>query len=81
MDDDGNSEYIFNTFCTKLHLISLQMNSTQLDLNSVELKLNLNFNSIQIACNGMQYFHSNGTKFSQNQLFFFFRYFIIFDGV
>jgi len=61
MDDDGNGEYIFNTFCTNLHLASIQMHSIQLDLNSIELKLNLNFNSIQIACNVMQHFHSNGT--------------------
>jgi hypothetical protein len=33
MVDDGNGEYILNTFCTNLHLASLQMNSIQLDLN------------------------------------------------
>jgi hypothetical protein len=33
MDDDGNGEHLLNTFCTNLHLASLQMNSIQLDLN------------------------------------------------
>jgi hypothetical protein len=60
-DDDGNGEYISNTFCTDLHLASPQMNYIQLDLNSIEFNLNLNFNLIQIACNVMQHFHSNGT--------------------
>jgi hypothetical protein len=48
---------IFNPFSTKLNFVFLpvqfELNSTQINLNSIE------WNSIQGACNVIQYFHSN----------------------
>lgn len=58
---------IFNTFCTNLHPIFLQLNLNSIksnlhptgELNSwIEVPFNLfEFNSIQFACNVIQYFH------------------------
>jgi len=74
--NDENDKQNFNIFYINFYLISLQLKSNWIEFKSNSMLLSIwsqlnlkkitkfNLNLIQVTCNVIQYFHSNGTSFA-----------------